>query len=62
MPFKLTGTTSTGAKRLEFVDAKAALKGLLDFEKRGFQKIVVKDDPGRTISRDELTMLVYPDG
>jgi hypothetical protein len=62
MPFKVTGTGAEGAEAKSVANAKQALDCVLEFERRGFQKIVAKDNLKRTISRDQLIMLVHPDG
>ena len=57
MPFTITATNSAGAVSFQKDKASSALDKSLELERSGFQKIVVKDDLGRTLSRDELALL-----
>jgi hypothetical protein len=57
MPFIVTSTSSVGAVSFHKKTAKEALDKVLELEQSGLQKITVKDDKGRSVTRDQLAML-----
>ena len=61
MPFTIAATNDN----MDFVSfqrdtAAGALEKCLEFERGGFQSIIVKDDKGRGLSRDQLQRLYQP--
>jgi hypothetical protein len=57
MPFIVTATNSMGAVSFAKNTAKEALDKVLELEQAGLQNITVKDDKGRSVTRDHLVML-----
>jgi hypothetical protein len=57
MPFIITGDKPGGAARFDAATASNAIDKVLELETQGYQSIVVKDDGGRAVSRDELSSL-----
>jgi hypothetical protein len=60
MPFIITATNNIGAEKFDLPTATEALDKWMDLEKAGYQNIVVKDDKGRRITRDQLAALYQP--
>jgi hypothetical protein len=57
MPFTITATNSAGAVSFARTNASDALKKRMELELSGFQKVTVKDNLGRSLTRDELILL-----
>ena len=62
MPFTVTWTEATGSKQVSVPNANEAFEQYNAAEVAGAVKIVVKDDHGRTISKNNLELLWRPSG
>jgi hypothetical protein len=61
MPFTITATNDNmDVVSFQRDTAAGALEKCLEFERGGFQSIIVKDDKGRGLSRDQLQRLYQP--
>jgi hypothetical protein len=54
MPFTINAAGAAGAFSFPPAKAKDAYEKILKLEQQGFKNIVVKDENGRVISRDDL--------
>lgn len=54
MPFTINAAGPAGAFAFPPAKAKDTLDKVLKLEQRGFKNIVIKNEKGRIISRDEL--------
>jgi hypothetical protein len=57
MPFIITGDNTGGATKFDAATARSAVDKVLELETQGYERIVIKDGVGRTISLDELSAL-----
>jgi hypothetical protein len=57
MPFTIVANNLAGAASFSCATASAAVDKVLELKRQRFQKIIVKDGTGRTISLDELSDL-----
>ena len=62
MSFNISATNSAGAIALEMATASDAVSKMQEFQKSGYQNIVVQDSLGRTLSLDDLLILMLNDG
>jgi len=62
MPFIIAATNSAGAIAVPRHTAREALDKVLEFESGGYQKITVKDDLGRSLTREQLAQIVIGQG
>ncbi len=61
MPFTIAATNDNmDVVSFQRDTAAGALEKCLEFERGGFQSIIVKDDKGRGLSRDQLQRLYEP--
>ncbi len=61
MPFTIAATNDNmDVVSFQRDTAAGALEKCLEFERGGFQSIIVKDDKGRGLSRDLLQRLYQP--
>jgi hypothetical protein len=61
MPFTITATNNNkDVVSFHRDTAAGALEKCLELERGGFQTIIVKDDKGRGLSRDQLERLYQP--
>jgi hypothetical protein len=61
MPFTITATNDNmDVVSFQPDTAADALEKCLEFERGGFQSIIIKDDKGQELSRDQLQRLYQP--
>ena len=62
MPFTVIATSGGGVSRFPAATAREAMDKFIELENSGWQHISVRDDVGRTLSRDEIALLAFPSG